>query len=207
MGRLLNIVLKDSLIISDLPQYFKKQSYTLRLFIQDIKYSRKISRNLEHTLKQFSRQFLYYIALTSTVELGCPYCLWLQENSAPEYGCQIQTINAVKSFDFKHFSTRDKVALQFAKHYGESRRNPSIKEIKKLIDSFGKEKSTDIINFLHMVSIGNLMGNTVDAFESRFKGITVKNGSIFFELFIYLIGGFLIKRLMLRKGLKMENNF
>jgi hypothetical protein len=94
--------------------------------------------------------------------------------------------------------------LNFAKHYGESKRSPTKKEIKKLIKHFGKEESLNIMNFLHMVSVGNLMGNTVDAFESRLKGIPVKNGSILFEIFIYLIGGFVVKRIMIKKGLKIE---
>ena len=40
-----------------------------------------------------------------------------------------------------------------------------------------------------MITMGNLLGNTIDAFDSRINGIQVKNGSIIFEFIVYLIGG------------------
>ena len=33
--------------------------------------------------------------------------------------------------------------------------------------------------------MGNLLGNTLDAFESRLKGVPPEKGSFLFELFIY----------------------
>ncbi|MHA1984467.1 MAG: hypothetical protein ACW967_08945 [Candidatus Hodarchaeales archaeon] len=192
-------------ILRNSPQLFNKQSYTLRLLLQDIRYSRKFSHELEQALTQISHQLVFYMALTTTKEFGCPYCLWIQENKAPDYGCTSQTINAVKSNKYDDFPSNEIIALNFAKHYAESKRNPAKKEIKKLVRYFGKKESSNLINFLHLVSVGNLMGNTVDAFESRLKGIPVKNGSILFEMFIYLIGGFLVKRIMIRMGLKIKN--
>ncbi|MHA1476495.1 MAG: hypothetical protein ACTSQ5_15080, partial [Promethearchaeota archaeon] len=47
----------------------------------------------------------------------------------------------------------------------------------------------DIINYCIMITIGNLLGNTVDAFNSRINGIQVVDGSFIFEFFVYLIGG------------------
>jgi len=36
--------------------------------------------------------------------------------------------------------------------------------------------------------VGNLTGNTIDAFEARLKGLNVSKGNLLFEFLLYILG-------------------
>ena len=55
---------------------------------------------------------------------------------------------------------------------------------------------------IQMITMGNLFGNTIEAFGSRFKGKPPENGSLLFELFIYTFGWPFI--LILNKKIKKK---
>ena len=52
------------------------------------------------------------------------------------------------------------------------------------------------MNYIRLISMGNLAGNTVDAFESCLNGIPSEDGSFFIELMFYILpGGPLLKKI------------
>ncbi|MFX0101529.1 MAG: hypothetical protein ACFFCS_18280 [Candidatus Hodarchaeota archaeon] len=65
--------------------------------------------------------------------------------------------------------------------------------IKRLGKYYGVKKARAIIHALDGIWIGNLTGNTLDAFKSRLKGIPPEKGSFLLELIVFVIGSFVVK--------------
>ena len=81
--------------------------------------------------------------------------------------------------------------------------NPSPEAINRLINEYGVEKSQAIIIRCDMITIGNLLGNSISSFLSRLQGIPPEHGSLGFELFVFVFGGFWMDHLMRKKGRKL----
>jgi len=57
-----------------------------------------------------------------------------------------------------------------------------------LIKYYGLEKSKAILTYIYLIMVGNLTGNTIDAFEARLKGLNVSKGNLLFEFLLYILG-------------------
>ena len=104
--------------------------------------------------------------------------------------------------DFGSCDPEEVVALAFAQHYAETEGTPTDEARDKLVEQYGEQKSNDIMLFIKMITVGNLLGNTIEGLGSRFKGKPPENGSLVFELFIYIFGWPFI--LILNKKIKGE---
>lgn len=62
------------------------------------------------------------------------------------------------------------VILAFARHYAETGGMPSEEMIERLRAQLGARTCRDLVTFLRLVTMGVLLGNTVDAFFSRLAG-------------------------------------
>ena len=195
------IVMKDHLRTYKHPfNYFKKRTYTFRTFFIDIVRIMRRRGHIQeaHRSQRVSKQFAEHIMLVVTGINGCIYCEWGHTQFALDAGSTRKEINALLRQEYGEFPPEEVVALVFAQHYAETAGHPSKTAINKLIQVYGLEKSQDIISFCQMITIGNLLGNSISAFFSRLQGIPPKNGSFFFEFFIFLFGGFLFDRYMRR---------
>ncbi len=56
------------------------------------------------------------------------------------------------------------------------------------------------MNRIYMMMIGNLTGNTMDAFQHRLKGGIVRDGSLYFELLVFLFGCIVLKITRMKPG-------
>ena len=170
---------------------FKKRTFTFRYFM---KYIQNIIGNRKKFVdtmksKRISNDFSERIMLAVTTVNGCRYCEWGHTKMAIESGCTDEEIKNILDLDFQGLKKDEIPALAFAQHFAESKEKPSKKAINNLTKVYGTQKAEDIINYCRMITMGNLLGNTVDAFDSRMKGIQVINGSFFFEFLVYMIGG------------------
>jgi AhpD family alkylhydroperoxidase len=168
-------------------QYFKKRSYTFRTFVRDFSKVIKRSSSFKKMAKsgRISRQFQERIMLAVTAVNNCRYCEWGHTKMALNEGCNEEEINQIMTHDFDSCNPDEVVALAYAQHYAETRDNPTGEYWDKLVDFYGKEKAEEIQLVIETITMGNLLGNTLDAFESRFKGKPPEKGSWFFELFLY----------------------
>jgi hypothetical protein len=55
------------------------------------------------------------------------------------------------------------VALAFAQHWAETAGHPDPDAERSFREHYGPQVSTDILNWIRMIQMGNLMGNTFDA--------------------------------------------
>lgn len=182
-------------------KYFNKLTYTFRTFISDFT---RMTRN-RHRIKDASRSqrvsriFAEHIMLVITSVNGCIYCEWGHTKFALKEGSTSEEISAVLAFNFGKLPPEEHVGLLFAQHYAKTLGHPSKVSLHRLVKEYGLEMSQDIISYCEMITMGNLLGNSVSAFISRLHGIPPKDGSFFFELLIYVLGGFWMDRYMTRK--------
>ena len=134
---------------------------------------------------RISGQFRERLMLAVTAVNDCRYCEWGHTKMALNEGCSEEEIEQIMTYDFDSCDPDEVVALAYAQHYAETRDNPTGEYWDKLVDFYGIEKAEDIQLIIETITMGNLLGNTLDAFESRLKGIPPENGSFFFEMYLY----------------------
>jgi AhpD family alkylhydroperoxidase len=171
-------------------QYFKKRTYGFRSFFHDAFKVMKSSSQIREVMRssRISEQFRERIMLAVTAVYGCIYCEWTHTKAALSSGCAEEEIVDIMENDFGSCDPEEIIALAFAQHYAETNGNPTDEAWNKLVEQYSNQKANDIVLFIKMVTVGNLLGNTVEAFRSRFKGKPPENGSLLFELFIYVFG-------------------
>ena len=172
-------------------QIFKKRTFTFRSFMKNMQIFIANQKKITDTMKskRISSDFSERIMLAVTAVNGCRYCEWGHTKMAIESGCTDEEIKNILDLDFQGLKKDEITALAFAQHFAESKENPSKKALNNLVKVYGTQKAEDIINYCRMITMGNLLGNTVDAFDSRMKGIQVIDGSFLFEFLVYMIGG------------------
>ncbi|UJG44438.1 MAG: carboxymuconolactone decarboxylase family protein [Candidatus Heimdallarchaeum endolithica] len=169
-------------------KYFSKRTFTFRTFYKAnkvIMQNRKIVRRAMRSEK-ISEAFRERIMLVVTAVNGCRYCAWGHTDWAKKAGCNEEEIKELMKFNFNISSEEESLALMFAQHFTETEENPQKEALEQLIDFYGEEEAENILIIIRMISIGNLLGNTFDAFLSRFIGKPPEKGSIIFEFFVFL---------------------
>ncbi len=134
-----------------------------------------------------SMEFMERIMLAVTSVNECRYCSYYHTKIALENNCSDEEIREILGGDFSCADQKELPALAFAQHFAESHENPSRKALKQLIKVYGIEKSKAIITACRMITLGNLFGNTIDAYIHRYNDVTPENGSQGLERFIYYL--------------------
>ncbi len=119
---------------------------------------------------------------------GCRYCSHVHTKMALESGCLPHEIQAILSQDLGQCREDEAIALAFAQHYAEMKGTPSLDTFRRVRKYYGRERATDILHYIQLITIGNLAGNTLDAFRSHLSGHPGERRSSFFEFVFFLIG-------------------
>ena len=94
-------------------------------------------------------------------------------------------------------------ALLYAQHYAESKGNPDPVTTRKLLETYGEEKTKDIMSHILVIMLSNLHGNTFEAFKLRLKGKGIEGSSFWQELAV-TINFFRIMPIILFKMLRYK---
>ena len=172
-----------------LSKYFNKRTYTLSTFFKDFFTVMKKSSAIRDSMNsgRISDKFREKIMLAVTSVNGCRYCEWGHTKSALESGCTEEEIEEIMINDFGSCDPDEVIALAFAQNYANSKGDYAEESWNKLVETYGEQKAEDILLSIQMITVGNLLGNTVDGFLSRFKGKPPEAGSLLFELFLIFI--------------------
>lgn len=183
-------------------RYFKKRVFSFKTFVQHLRLMVKTRKEIKNavTHRYVSKAFSEHIMLASSSVNGCVYCEWGHTRVAAELGVSKREIKDLLSLDFGKLHEEELPALIFTQHYANSRGSPTEKALRELVRFYGKEKSKDILAFIRMITMGNLLGNTISGFESRVEGKPAEEGSLLFELLVFIPVGFMM-RLMYKKSL------
>ena len=146
----------------------------------------------QQSKNKINRQFSERIMLAVTQVNGCRYCSYGHTQAALKSGLDSTEIRALLSGDLSSAPAEELIALLFAQHYAESAGRPDSEAWENLVSTYGQDKAFTILANIRMITIGNLLGNTFDAFLFRITGRpTPPDSNIFQELGV-LIGTFFI---------------
>jgi len=138
--------------------------------------------------KRVSRAFAEKIMLAVTAVNDCVYCSRGHTKLALISGVEQSEIDQLLEHDIgQSVNEYEATALAFAQHYAESERNPDPAALTALKDKYGEQIAQDIILYIRLISVGNLIGNTLDTFLARFKGDAPDDSNLFFELIFVLL--------------------
>lgn len=192
----IELLKEDTSSTSHSSKKFQKRSLNWKNFGQLM--FRMIS-NVKH-MKQvsgLSKEFMERIMLAVTSVNNCRYCSYFHTKVALESGCSDDEIRDILGGDFSCADQDELPALAFAQHFAESHEQPSREAVKQLIKIYGVKKSQQIITACRMITMGNLFGNTIDAYKHRYHNILPEDGSPLLEGLLYYIAAIPV--------LKMEN--
>jgi AhpD family alkylhydroperoxidase len=131
--------------------------------------------------RHIDRKFAQKIMLAVSRINGCRYCLYGHSRAALVAGVDEKELQSLLSGELGVFPEDESVALTFAQHYAESCEHPDPIAWQRLVDCYGSQTAQDILAYLRMITMGNLLGNTFDALLSRFAGKPTQGSSFWSE--------------------------
>jgi AhpD family alkylhydroperoxidase len=174
-------------------QYFKKRIYDPHSFQADIRRALKNMGDFReaHRAGRVDQAFAERIMLAVTRVNGCRYCAFGHARAALQSGVSQEEVNQLTSGEWETLPLEQVPALLFAQHYADSGGQPDAAAWDRLVEVYGEKTAQDILANIHMITIGNLLGNTFDALISRFGGKPAQNSSFWKEVRV-LFGVFTI---------------
>lgn len=137
------------------------------------------------------KAFSERIMLAVTQVNGCRYCQYGHARAALKAGVSPQEIQSLAEGELGKLPPEELVALMFAQHYAETEGNPDAEAWQRLVEIYGLQTARDIMAYIRMIMLGNLLGNTFDALLSRFIHRPAAGSSWCQELGV-LLGGFVL---------------
>lgn len=144
---------------------FDKRYYTPRSFWRDLRDLLARRSEIRETARsgRVSRAFAEKIMIAVTAVNGCRYCARFHSRLALQEGVSPDEIARILSLDLGDFSPEEAVALAFAQHWAEAEGRPDPEAERRLYETYGPQRSADILNWMRMINMGNLLGNSWDA--------------------------------------------
>ncbi len=144
---------------------FRKRTYTPRTLFRDL---RDVSKGLPAfrdtaRSKRVSRAFAEKIMLAVSQVNGCRYCAYGHTRMALKQGVSPEEIEQIMAAELGGFPEKEAIALAFAQHWAETGGQPDPEAERRFREYYGPVVSADILNWMRMINMGNLMGNTFDA--------------------------------------------
>jgi AhpD family alkylhydroperoxidase len=144
---------------------FNKRYYdNLGLFWRDFRYPFQNRDKLKLAMDGdlVSPAFRERLMLAVTAVNGCRYCSYYHAKEALKTGLPEAEIRAMRDGIVDNAPAEELPALLYAQHWAESNANPDPDLRQKLAETYGTERAAAIDVILHMIRVGNLLGNTTD---------------------------------------------
>ena len=144
---------------------FGKRFHTPRSFLRDLREMVAHRSEIRETLRsgRVSRAFAEKIMMAVTAVNGCRYCAYFHTRQALAEGVSQDEIARILSLELDQFPPEEAVALAFAQHWAETGGHPDPEAERRFRETYGPQVSDDIMNWIRMITMGNLMGNSWDA--------------------------------------------
>ncbi len=134
----------------------------LFFMLKNRKQIRAAMRN-SHILPAFRERLM--LAVTSVND--CRYCSYYHIQLALQEGISSEEASKLLQGSFESCPSEEAPALLYAQHWAESDGNPSSEAVQRIIDNYGEQTLHDIDILLHMIRMGNYMGNAVDIIHEK----------------------------------------
>lgn len=149
--------------------------------------------------KNFSPKFIERLQLAVTEVNGCPACSYQHTKLALKQGMSNEEILSFLSGGDDFIIPEEAKAIMFVQHFAEARGFPKKYAYDAIVKEYGAQEAEIILSAAQMMIAGNIYGIPYSAFQSRLKGKTYIDSSLFYELSM-LIGGILILPIALLHG-------
>jgi len=172
---------------------FNKRIYTFPQFRLDIAEAILHIDELRdaHRSGRISKAFAERIMLAVTAVKRCRYCSYGHTRAALAAGVPEEDIRNLADGELQGLPKDEIVGLTYAQHYAETGGEPDEFALRRLVEVYGDDRARDISAYIRMITIGNLYGNTFDAFLSRLKFKPAPDSSLLQELAV-LVGGIVV---------------
>jgi len=146
-------------------QGFDKRFYTPRSFFRDLRELIARRSEIRETMQsgRVSRAFAEKIMMAVTAVNRCRYCARYHTHLALKEGIPQDEIARILALELDGFPAEEAVALAFAQHWAETGGNPDPEAELRFRETYGPQVSDDILNWIRMITMGNLLGNSWDA--------------------------------------------
>jgi AhpD family alkylhydroperoxidase len=144
---------------------FKKRTYkNLRDVFSDLWFPiRNRSGLREITRKRLiSCAFRERLMLAVTAVNGCRYCSYFHAKQALKTGIAAEEISTLLSGEVANCPRDEAVAVIYAQYWAESDARPDQEAVRRLQQTYGREKVEAIHLILRMIRMANLLGNSWD---------------------------------------------
>lgn len=110
------------------------------------------------------------LMLTVSGVRGCRYCSGLHSHTAELLGVPQAEAHSLLRGEIAGGTVEEAPALFFAQHYAENDGKPDQDMVRTLVQSYDERTAADVISYLRLFDMANLIGNTLDALVSRALG-------------------------------------
>ena len=184
--------------------HFDKRIYTIATFRRALDELFVHLPELRAALRggRVSKPFAERIMLAVTQVNGCRYCHYGHARAALAAGVTPAEIQHLIAGELGRLPADEVIALTFAQHYAETEGNPDPAAWQRLVDTYGPETARDIMAYIRMITLGNLLGNTFDALLYRLTlRPTARDSSLFQEAGVILGSPLLVPARFIRHKL------
>ena len=163
---------------------FTKRLYSVKEQNKDI---RKLSKHGFAFMQSkyqpvISKIFSETLSLAVSQVNGCSLCSYAHTKTAMKAGMSEEEVNLILTGGLEKTPKEQRQAVLFAQHYADTHGNPDPELSQKLLDTYGYEKSKDIMSPILLMMVTNIHGNTMEAFKLRLSGKAVTGSSFWREL-------------------------
>ena len=144
---------------------FNKRYYTPRSLFRDLREMASRRSQIRETARsgRVDSAFVEKIMMAVTAVNGCSYCAYFHTRQALKEGVPEDEIARILSLELGNFPPDEAVALAFAQHWAETEGKPDPDAERRFYEYYGPQVSADILHWMHMINMGNLLGNSWDA--------------------------------------------
>ena len=168
---------------------FKRKFNLYELYHSFVFVPGAISKLVENNKsKLLDKQFVERLQLAVTEVNGCAACSYQHTKMALRQGMGNEEICSFLSGDKKFIKPEEVKAIMFAQHFADSKGLPEKYAYDTIVKEYGKTKAGIILAASQVIIAGNMYGIPFSAFQSRLKGKTYKNSTLFYELGMLIAG-------------------
>lgn len=140
-----------------------------------------------HRSGRVDKAFAERIMLAVTHVNGCRYCDYFHVRQALEVGVDEAELQQMYAGEFDHLPPEQTGAIAFAQHFAEQQGKPHPYAWQRLQTFYGADTARDIMAYIRMITMGNLLGNSADALLFRLRGKPMPGSKLGDELIVALL--------------------
>lgn len=132
------------------------------------------------------KAFSERIMLAVTQVNGCRLCSYAHTKMALKAGMDSDEIRTLLGGDYQGIPEDQLVAILFAQHFAEAMGNPDAAAVRRLVETYGRDRAAAVLGVIRIIMVGNVYGNTMVSLHQRMKGSPVKESTLLRELTIII---------------------